>query len=1264
MAGGDRRSALLLCVILLVAGSAGLAATFLGAPTASAQANEAQIERLEPTPLVLGPAGGTIHLAMQVATDAETVAVTLRVSPPGGSASVQGPVELVANQPGSLVADLEIPVGAGGPAGWWSIRVLRMTTTEDNATRELSFGGETITSFYLHPETSVAGLQEAPWPQAGGDPGHTGRTLSLGPEAIDVVRWSFTAEGSQPSPFHTPVIGTDGTIYAVTWAGELYALAPSGEAVWPSPLRLGSTVMLPPTVGPEGLVLVATQNSAIHAVNPDGSRAWSHSTAAGSERGMPLSPPVVGPQGVIHLIREPWTLVTLDRQGDLLRSLELTPPAGYTPPSATSPGPLQGPPLAVAEDGGPVAAAGQGLALISPTGQLEGTVACNCTPRAVSLVPGQDVAIISAGEEVVAVGLAGRGELWSTEDRVGSQLQGTAWSPATIGWGTPSETPIYIVSEDGWLRTIKLDRDSDRRGINYHQPIRGQVVADAGGNLYFSDACRTLRSIEPDGKFRWAFEIDTEGTACPGLASGPVITNSGALLWPGPDGALRMLGSNRLPVASFQANWTEAGYRFDASASHDPDGSPLTYTWSFGDGSTASGAVVTHPFETSGTFTVKLTVTDGVSTASTSQTLDVNFPPDPVLIDESRGLEMKLNASGTTDAEGDPITYTWTVDGDPTANGSILAFEASGPRVYDVSLNVSDGNLHRTRQLDLLAPASGLWSSSTLALYENGCPGLCTLPTSLTVVEDGFVELLVVNSGTQEVEVTTELDPVAGGTNQLVLSPGQKGTLHLAVGDPGSTTIEVDPTGQGPSNQVPVTIKPAPSRVEWRLIAPEDAPRAGTETTYRIHLEGPPPPGLVDLEVSLRVGVDEVASREVTFVPDEPINATVPLTFVPGSTGPIHVQGAVESMDTDRAVVLGPASEDRSHETEVLNPTILSRAKALLSQSWILPALVSVLVVAALGAGGWYLYRRGRKTGQTTAQPGTSGTAATHQGDGTVAAGFMPRKVERFHIERVLGEGGFGTTYLATDSVLERQVVLKAIEHVGEGQARELLLHEAKTAANLSHPNVVVVHDVIEEEGRLLLVMEHVEGGTLAKRLEDGAFGPKEALSLFADILAGLGALHDAGIVHRDLKPSNILITQDGVAKITDFGVAARIEETAEGEEAFVGTPRYMAPEQLAGKAPGSTADLYAAGALLYEMLTGEHHLGLSNRKTPPAEELVDRASKLPAAGLPDPLNAVLTQALSRDPEARYQTAKAFKDDLRAAYKQGKEDLSTRSGTA
>jgi len=247
----------------------------------------------------------------------------------------------------------------------------------------------------------------------------------------------------------------------------------------------------------------------------------------------------------------------------------------------------------------------------------------------------------------------------------------------------------------------------------------------------------------------------------------------------------------------------------------------------------------------------------------------------------------------------------------------------------------------------------------------------------------------------------------------------------------------------------------------------------------------------------------------------------------------------------------------------------------------------------------------------------------------------MPRKVDRFHVDRVLGEGGFGTTYLARDSVLERDVVLKDLENVGDGDERDLLLHEAKTAANLQHSNVVVVHDVIEEEGRLLLVMEHVEGGTLDEHME-AALPTKQALPIARDILDGLAALHEAGIVHRDLKPSNILLTPDGTPKITDFGVAVSLEESPDQADAFVGTPRYMAPEQLAGDPAGPRADVYAAGALVYRMLTGDHHLGLGPQ-TPPPEELLERDVRLPAPELPDVVNEVLATALARDPQDRYE---------------------------
>ena len=211
---------------------------------------------------------------------------------------------------------------------------------------------------------------------------------------------------------------------------------------------------------------------------------------------------------------------------------------------------------------------------------------------------------------------------------------------------------------------------------------------------------------------------------------------------------------------------------------------------------------------------------------------------------------------------------------------------------------------------------------------------------------------------------------------------------------------------------------------------------------------------------------------------------------------------------------------------------------------------------------------------------------------------------ERYRIDRTLGVGAMGTVYLARDTILDRVVAIKVLaDHLAADDAfRERFLREARLAARLCHPNIVQVFDAGEDEGRPFLVMEHVDGDTLADRQAgERRCTPAELVSLTAELAAGLAHAHAAGIVHRDVKPHNVLLRADGVAKLTDFGIARAVTESGLTEIGTVlGTAAYMAPEQAAGQEVGPAADVYALGGLVRHLAAGP---------LPPAlEALVDGA--------------------------------------------------------
>ncbi|MEE8218337.1 MAG: serine/threonine-protein kinase, partial [Vicinamibacteria bacterium] len=206
------------------------------------------------------------------------------------------------------------------------------------------------------------------------------------------------------------------------------------------------------------------------------------------------------------------------------------------------------------------------------------------------------------------------------------------------------------------------------------------------------------------------------------------------------------------------------------------------------------------------------------------------------------------------------------------------------------------------------------------------------------------------------------------------------------------------------------------------------------------------------------------------------------------------------------------------------------------------------------------------------------------------------QRIGPYRVIEKLGQGGMGIVFSALDERLGRSLAIKVIRGEGaDDSAARRFWREARAAAAVNHPNICQVYEVGEHDGQLFIAMELLEGESLHERLERGALPVKEAVPAALGILSALEALHGRGVVHRDLKPSNVFLTEHGV-KLLDFGLARPVAASDAAEDAsgdltrpgmLVGTPRYMAPEQVDGTELGPATDVFAAGALLFEMLAG-----------------------------------------------------------------------------
>ena len=279
----------------------------------------------------------------------------------------------------------------------------------------------------------------------------------------------------------------------------------------------------------------------------------------------------------------------------------------------------------------------------------------------------------------------------------------------------------------------------------------------------------------------------------------------------------------------------------------------------------------------------------------------------------------------------------------------------------------------------------------------------------------------------------------------------------------------------------------------------------------------------------------------------------------------------------------------------------------------------------------------------------------------TIATGT---KLGRYEIRSKLGEGGMGEVYLAQDTQLDRRVAIKLLppETISDEHARKRLVREARAAATLDHPHICSVYEVGEADGRSFIVMQYVEGETLDLKLSRRSMKLKESLAIATQVADALTEAHARGIIHRDIKPSNVIITPRGQTKVMDFGLAKVIQpahmiDTEAATEALISTPGaimgtvpYMSPEQVRGETLNGRSDIFSFGVMLYEMLSGQQPFASQSSAATASAILTHEPAPLArfSRDIPAELERIVSKALRKDADERYQTAKDLLIDLRS----------------
>ncbi len=253
---------------------------------------------------------------------------------------------------------------------------------------------------------------------------------------------------------------------------------------------------------------------------------------------------------------------------------------------------------------------------------------------------------------------------------------------------------------------------------------------------------------------------------------------------------------------------------------------------------------------------------------------------------------------------------------------------------------------------------------------------------------------------------------------------------------------------------------------------------------------------------------------------------------------------------------------------------------------------------------------------------------------------------KRYQLEESLGSGGMAVVFKAHDLMLERTVAIKILrkDYSHDPAFRERFRQEAKAAANLSHPNIVTVHDFGIDQGRLFIIMEFVPGATLKDLIEKrGRYSIDSGISLLVQACAGVGYAHRAGLVHCDVKPQNMLVTPDRRLKVTDFGISRALASIRSEERTRIvwGSPQYFSPEQASGKSPSPASDVYSLGVVLYEVLVGQLPFTANSGKELARmhREATPRPAREIRPTIGENLDRIILKVLSKEPAARYRTA-------------------------